>query len=175
MRRSVPCLPVLLFVLSLAAPIDAQTVLARGVVANGGGETSGPYHTSIGTAGQACIGVVSGPGTIHEVGFWYPFPSDPSGLTEEEDGLPTRFSLTIAQLNTPGHLVHIRYAVPERSFVAIKLFDVSGRQIRSLVDGELDPGHHEVQLTTRGLPSGIYFCRMTAEQFTKTKRLALLR
>jgi hypothetical protein len=175
MRRSIPLLVVLFLTLILTPPVIAETVLARGVAANGGGEAGGTNHTTVGTLGQMCIGIVAGPATIHEVGFWYPSPLGASAVDWQASTLPTRFSLGPARPNPSGQVMLIRYALPERARVAIVLYDVSGREVRTLINAELNPGYHDLRLTTDGLSSGIYFCRMTAEYFTETKRLVLLR
>lgn len=175
MRRSVPLLVVLLVTLTLISPVTAETVLARGVAANGGGEASGANNTTVGTVGQMCIGIVIGPAAIHEVGFWYPPPLGASAVVWQGSTLPTQFSLGLARPNPSGQVMLIRYALPKRAQVAIVLYDVSGREVRTLIDAEHDSGYHDLRLTTSGLSSGIYFCRMAAEHFAETKRLVLLR
>jgi hypothetical protein len=83
--------------------------------------------------------------------------------------------MVFTPLNPPGRRIDIHFAVPVRTPVAIHLYDVAGRRIRQLVNGVIDPGYHDVQLTSHGLSSGIYFCRMTADGFTEIRRLTLLR
>lgn len=175
MKRLVSSLSSFTLILVLAPPIAAETVLARGVAANGGGEGSGTNHTTIGTVGQTCIGVVAGPATIHEIGFWYPPPPGTSALEWPDGVSPTRFSFGPAQPNPSGQVIHIRFAVPQRSRVSIVVYDVTGRQVEVLVNGEIDAGYHKVRVTTRELSSGVYFCRMMSKQFTETVRLILLR
>lgn len=57
----------------------------------------------------------------------------------------------------------IRYRLSVLSRVSLQVYDVLGREVRTLINGELrSPGRHEVELGASGLPSGIYFCRLTA-------------
>lgn len=166
-------LPLLL--LALGTPLAAETVLSRGVAANGGGEACGTHHTIAGTIGQACIGIAIGPGTIHEVGFWYPIPSQPMSAEDPDRSLPAHFGLWLAGLVPVGQPALVHYALPVRGPVTIRVYDITGRQVRQVVKGVSPPGHHQVSLATGELPSGIYFCRMTADGFTQTRRIALLR
>ena len=71
----------------------------------------------------------------------------------------------------------INFSVPITSLVTIKLYDVMGREIETLVNGEKKPGNYSVQFTagSHQLSSGIYFYRMRAGNFVETKKLILLK
>lgn len=75
----------------------------------------------------------------------------------------------------------IKYQIPELSFVIIKVFDVLGNEIVTLVDEENPTGSYEVEFDAMGLPSGIYFYRLQvvptgrqAGSFVETKKMILL-
>ena len=68
----------------------------------------------------------------------------------------------------------LRYAVPERQDVKIYLYDVLGRRVQTVVDGERE-GRHKRQLDTSRLASGVYFLRLRAEGATKTQKLTVVR
>jgi len=68
----------------------------------------------------------------------------------------------------------IRYAVPERQDVKIYLYDILGRRVQTVVDGERE-GRHKRQLDTSRLASGVYFLRLRAEGATKTQKLTVVR
>jgi hypothetical protein len=159
--------------LSVATTAAAEYVISQSVVANGGGEASGPSHVIVGTAGQAAIGVVSGPSYTNEIGFWY----QPGWiLTEVEDGvLPTRFLLDQNFPNPFKPVSTLRFGVPEQARVAIRLYDVAGREVRTLADEEFDPGYHWIVIDGSGLASGVYFCRMEAASFREVTKLILLK
>lgn len=57
--------------------------------------------------------------------------------------------------------------------VTLKVFDVLGREVATLVDGELNPGEHSVVYDAKGLPSGVYFYRLSAGSFTETKKMLI--
>ena len=80
----------------------------------------------------------------------------------------------------------IRFSIPELSFVTLKVYDVLGNEITTLVNEEKAAGMYEVEFNTGshsgfvrsagvGLTSGIYFYSLTAGAFTETKKMILLR
>ena len=74
----------------------------------------------------------------------------------------------------------IEYALPGRNHIEITVFDLLGRKVRNLVAGEKNAGTHRVTwngLDNSGSPvsSGVYYYTMTAEGFTETRTLLLIR
>jgi hypothetical protein len=160
--------------LALSVTAGADYSIPQSVVGSGGEETSGPNNRLVGTVGQAAIGVVAGPSNIHEIGFWYQ-PGWIMTDVEEGDGLPTRYWLGQNQPNPFNPVTSIRFALPNPGRVTIRLYDVAGREVRTLVDEELPAGWHRTVLEAGGLASGIYFCRMTAGEFSDARKLLLLK
>ena len=96
------------------------------------------------------------------------------GIEEEgNDILPTAFAFDTPYPNPANRYTTIEYAVPEVSNVKIQLYDVTGRLIESLVDGQLDPGYYQLRINTNNLASGIYFCSMETTEFEKVKKIIL--
>jgi hypothetical protein len=69
----------------------------------------------------------------------------------------------------------IKYEVLERTFVTIKIYDVLGNELSTLVNEEKVHGSYEVEFTGNGLASGIYYYRITAGNFSQTKKMILVR
>ncbi|MFB6232439.1 MAG: choice-of-anchor D domain-containing protein [Salinibacter sp.] len=67
----------------------------------------------------------------------------------------------------------VRYAVPNRQDVTLRLYDVLGRRVETLVRGTRT-GRHETSLDVSGLSSGTYFLRLKTEDALKTRRLTVL-
>ena len=67
----------------------------------------------------------------------------------------------------------IRYQIPKQSFVQIKIYDVLGKEVRSLVNQDKNAGEYEVKFDGSNLSSGIYFYRITAGDFVATKKMIL--
>jgi len=59
--------------------------------------------------------------------------------------------------------------------VTLKVFDVLGKEVATLVDGEMNAGEHEVVFEGSFLPSGVYFCRMSTEFFSQTRKILLMK
>ena len=69
----------------------------------------------------------------------------------------------------------IKYSIPQYGFVTLKVYDILGRVIATLVNEEKRAGNYEVNFHANNLSSGIYFYRIEAGGFTDTKKFILLR
>jgi hypothetical protein len=70
---------------------------------------------------------------------------------------------------------NIKYQISKISDVQIKIFDILGREIATLVNEKLQPGSYEVTFDGSNLASGVYFYKLSAGNFTETKKLTLLK
>ena len=69
----------------------------------------------------------------------------------------------------------IRWQMPEGGFVTLKIFDVLGREVTMLVNGELSTGKHETIFDAMSYSSGVYFYQFKAGDFIETKEMILLK
>ena len=69
----------------------------------------------------------------------------------------------------------ITYQVPEISFVTLKVYDLIGREITTLISEEKPAGIYEVEFEGSGLPSGIYFYQLRAGDFIEIQKMLLLK
>jgi len=69
----------------------------------------------------------------------------------------------------------IEYQIPELSFVTIKVYDVLGSEIITLVNEDKPNGNYEIEFAGNELPSGIYFYRLQAGSFVETKKMVLMK
>ncbi|MCX6600288.1 MAG: T9SS type A sorting domain-containing protein [bacterium] len=67
------------------------------------------------------------------------------------------------------------FDLPEPGSVTVKVFDLMGREVAVLVNGERPAGQHTIRFDARDLPSGMYICRMTANEFTASHKMMLIR
>ncbi|HID92912.1 MAG TPA: T9SS type A sorting domain-containing protein [bacterium (Candidatus Stahlbacteria)] len=79
-----------------------------------------------------------------------------------------------------NQVLQIYCTLPRSSKVLIKIYDISGRPVRTLVDERVEAGLHTLSWdgkdsAGREVPSGIYLCRLQAGEFAETKKLILLR
>jgi len=89
--------------------------------------------------------------------------------------LPSNFRLYQNYPNPFNPSTTISYDLPKRSFVTLKIFNVLGQEVATLVDGAIETGRHEVRWDPAGLPSGVYLYRMSAGDFAETKKMMLVR
>jgi len=59
--------------------------------------------------------------------------------------------------------------------VSLKIYDVLGKEVTTLVNERFQPGTYQVSFDGSGLPSGVYFYRLTAGEFTAVKKMVLIR
>jgi hypothetical protein len=65
--------------------------------------------------------------------------------------------------------------IPERALVTIKIYDILGDEITTLVNEEKPIGNYEVEFIASNLSSGVYFYQLTTGDFIRTKKMILLR
>ena len=94
---------------------------------------------------------------------------------QKDNQLPKSFMLSQNFPNPFNPSTTIRYQLPRGEFVSLKVFDVLGNKIESLVNEEKLAGSYEVNFVATGLPSGIYFYKMQAGSLVKTKKMILLK
>lgn len=89
--------------------------------------------------------------------------------------LPVEFSLSQNYPNPFNPTTKIKYFIPQSSNVLIKVFDILGNEVETLVDEEKPVGTYELTWYAENLPSGVYFYQLQAGSFIETKKLALLK
>ncbi|RJP76230.1 MAG: T9SS C-terminal target domain-containing protein [Candidatus Zixiibacteriota bacterium] len=101
------------------------------------------------------------------------FPGE-SGGTSSVASLPEEFTLS-ASPNPFNPVTAIGYRLSAPGLVTLRVYDTAGREVAALVDGWREAGSHQVTFDASGLPSGIYFARLTAGTFTQIQKLVLLK
>jgi len=160
-------------VLMFAVPALAQYQITESVIGSGGTDASGGSYQLLGTVGQPAIGVAAGGSYVNEIGFWYMPSWVLTGIEDEELPLRTHFGQNFPNPFNPVTTIAFGLATP--AHVTIKVYDVSGREVRTLVDADMEPGRYSETLNAAGLAGGVYFARMTAGDFTETMKLVLLK
>jgi serine protease len=93
----------------------------------------------------------------------------------EDETMPRAFDLKQNYPNPFNPSTNIRFDVPVSAFVSLKVYNVLGQEVASLVNEIKQPGDYEVLFDAVGFTSGVYFYRMSAGAFVQTKKLILLR
>ena len=98
-----------------------------------------------------------------------------TGVIEDNSNIVSEYNLFQNYPNPFNPATTIRYSVPKTSKVQIKIFDVLGNEIGTLVNEEKPAGAYEITWDAANLPSGVYFYQIKAREFTGTKKMILLK
>jgi hypothetical protein len=99
----------------------------------------------------------------------------PTGVQDLSAHPPESFSLAQNYPNPFNPMTVIRYQLPVTSYVILKVYDVLGQEVATLVERELSPGDHEVSFDAGKLSSGIYMYRLVAGSFSKSMKLMVVK
>ena len=89
--------------------------------------------------------------------------------------LPNDFSLNQNYPNPFNPSTVIQYAIGSRQFVSLKVYDVLGKEVATLVNEEKPTGNYEVNFNASSLSSGVYFYKLQAGSFWETKKMILIK
>ena len=89
--------------------------------------------------------------------------------------VPQEFSLSEAYPNPFNPSTTIDFSVPSESVVNIGIYDVSGRNIQTLVNDNYQPGYYSIVWDGAGHSSGVYFVKMTSGSYTQTQKLMMIK
>jgi photosystem II stability/assembly factor-like uncharacterized protein len=89
--------------------------------------------------------------------------------------VPEKFSLSNAYPNPFNPSTNFQISLPQTSRVELKVFNSLGREVDVITNNEFNAGTYNFQWNAEGFNSGIYFLRLTTQNFTETKKLMLLK
>jgi hypothetical protein len=149
-----------------------------------GNETDDAISLTLDVSGNIyVIGYSAGIGTSYD--FATIKYSQQVGIKEISSEIPSSFTLSQNYPNPFNPSTTITFEIPSGEgwmrnadgvgLITLKVFDVSGREITTLVNEELRPGIYEVTFDGSNLTSGVYFYKIQAGNFTQTKRMVLLK
>ncbi|GJQ32124.1 MAG: hypothetical protein HBSAPP04_09630 [Ignavibacteriaceae bacterium] len=128
-------------------------------------------------AGDLTLNIPANTGGKFRVTFT---PQDPTSIAAEGGDTPDSFVLEQNYPNPFNPVTVIRYALPARGSagagnVVLKVHNLLGETVATLVDGEVEAGTHRVTFDASGLNSGIYFYTLTANGKTQSRKMTLLK
>jgi peptidoglycan/xylan/chitin deacetylase (PgdA/CDA1 family) len=96
-------------------------------------------------------------------------------VTKNEKELPENFELYQNYPNPFNPTTTIKYSIPELSFVTLKIYDILGNEVATLINEEQSVGYYFVSVYASSMSSGIYFYQLKAGSYTQTKRMIILK
>ena len=88
---------------------------------------------------------------------------------------PMKFSLDQNFPEPFNPSTQITYTLAKSTNVSLKIYDILGREIATMVNGKNQPGEHTITWNASNVPSGVYFYRLTAGDFVQTKKMVLMK
>ncbi len=104
--------------------------------------------------------------------FWQ--PDFPSGI-EEPGSLPEGFYLAQNYPNPFDAVTTIEYSISRAGFVRLAVYDLAGREVKTLVEESMPAGKHTVNVELKDMCSGVYICRLETGTMSIQKKMILLR
>jgi hypothetical protein len=97
------------------------------------------------------------------------------GINKLSSEIPTDFSLEQNYPNPFNSMTNVKFQIINSGIVKIKVYDILGKEVKTIVNEYMQPGTYNVSFDAEGLSSGVYFYRMEASNFTSTKKCVLLK
>jgi len=97
-----------------------------------------------------------------------------SAVTERGAELPQGYALAQNYPNPFNPSTEISFSLPAAQKVSLRVFNVAGQEVATLVNGRLKAGEHKLKWNAEGMPSGVYFYRLEAGSFSEVKKMTLL-
>jgi hypothetical protein len=140
---------------------DGTHLQSLGVHEHWNNPTNKQYSRNLGTGkGIELIQIINNTSTVVE---------------RSSNDISETFTLFTNYPNPFNPSTKIRYAIPQNSFIKLKVFDLRGREIATLVNEKKASGNYEVSFHASNLSSGIYFYQLKTENYSQTKKMILLR
>jgi len=120
----------------------------------------------------------------HSWGLWrasldrmleYFFPANPTNLSENVSHYPGDFNLFQNYPNPFNPSTIIRYQIPVAGDVLLKIYDVLGNEVATLVNDRVEAGKHSVNFDARNLSSGLYIYKLQSVNFVQSRKMILLK
>ncbi|MFA5804767.1 MAG: YCF48-related protein [Melioribacteraceae bacterium] len=94
---------------------------------------------------------------------------------QKEESLPLHYTLFQNYPNPFNPITTIRFSIPKQDFISLKIYDLLGREVEALVDKEFSAGTYEVKWNAEKYTSGVYICKISADNFNQTRKVLLLK
>jgi hypothetical protein len=101
--------------------------------------------------------------------------NNPVAVHQGNGKIPSAFELKQNFPNPFNPTTVINYSVPKASYVELAVFDITGKEIKKIISGNLQPGNYRASFDGSQYSSGIYFYRLSADNFSFTRKMILIK
>jgi len=101
--------------------------------------------------------------------------SQSTGISQTDNSIPEKFSLSQNYPNPFNPVTNLEFGISELGFVSLKIYDMLGKEVVTLVNENLNPGTYKCNFDASALSSGIYFYKLQTDNFSETKKMTLLK
>jgi hypothetical protein len=101
--------------------------------------------------------------------------SETIGIRNINSNIPDKYSLSQNYPNPFNPNTIIRFQIKDARFVSLKVYDILGKEIETIVNEKLKAGIYETTFNGSNYPSGIYFYKLMMDNFSETKKMTLLK
>ncbi|MBK8946972.1 MAG: T9SS type A sorting domain-containing protein [Ignavibacteriae bacterium] len=139
---------------------------------NGNKELIIPENVNFISVDIKCSNYKSG---VVKISGMYLAKSRTTSVENKNEEIPNYYVLNQNYPNPFNPATKISYSIPENSQVAIKIYNILGSEIATLVNAKQNSGNYEIAFNASNLASGVYFYTLSTDKFSQTKKMILLR
>lgn len=134
--------------------------------------TAGALQNNVLYYWRACAVNVAGTGPWSTV---WSFRTALVGIQPFSSEIPEAYELYANTPNPFNPTTDIRFDIPKAGLVTLKVFDIFGKEMETIVNERLEPGKYKAVINGSNLSSGVYFYQLVTDEFTSTKKMVLLK
>jgi endo-1,4-beta-xylanase len=126
---------------------------------------------------QSTCGLIRSDRTSRPAFIWLAdyVKNNPTDIKNNSESLPSNYELSQNYPNPFNPTTTIKYSIVKESNVKLKIYDMLGRLVQTLVDGPQASGNYSIEFNAGKLSSGIYFYALTTGEFSQTKKMLLMK
>jgi hypothetical protein len=169
--------PIVLLVALCASAAPAQNIVVRWSAFDMGFTVAASANTSMkALIGQTFAGVATQASAKVTSGLLAnPVLTPVTDIRAGAPGIPFVYALRQNFPNPFNPGTTIEFDVPKSSFVSLKVYNLLGQEISTLLSREIAPGSYSVEFNGEGFPSGVYFYRIAAGDFVAARKFVLMK
>ena len=165
----------LLILLIFITNAFSQSQIAFSALSSGGEKQANSIYVIVGTLGQLGSGKCENAINQAQAGFWSMYSQNVLQDIKDENILPIEYRLEQNFPNPFNPSTVIKFGLPERVNVEIKIYDILGSEVNTLINQEMEASWYNLEFDAAGYSTGIYICRMQAGNYINTKKMLLIK